>query len=329
MQLFAKRRFCKASLALSCLLFLTRLFLTQPGHACDEPVSRCATLETVLPPVTSSHFVALHSLPANQTPRLALDTQYQRRPLVAVAASPDPFGREIPILSDWGVVTLSGDAPIGSRVRLGGALPASLVLSGTGLSGLTSTRGTAPNSFSFGDPELHGSFAFDLGGVRALVVQRLRLPLGAAESFISHQGVQYAPSFALAVDVDDTTLATELGVRLRNPQPLLDVTIGSEASVAFGVSQRIWHTLHVSVETLILPSLSRDEHRVGQDFARTRRIPALWLASVSFSGEEHRVNLGAGSSIALSRRETASETTTESGPPGESLRIALRWERSF
>ena len=136
MQVFAKRRLCKPSLVLSSLLFLSR-----EGHGCDEPVSRCATLETMLSPVTSSHFLGLHSVPANETvPRVALDAHYLRRPLVAVAASPDPFGREIPILSDWGVVTLSGDTPIGTRVRLGGAMPASIVLAGTGLSGLNSIR---------------------------------------------------------------------------------------------------------------------------------------------------------------------------------------------
>jgi hypothetical protein len=324
-QVFANRRFCKLRLALLSLLFFTR-----HGHACDEPVSRCATLETVLPPVTSSDFIGLHSRAPNETtPRLALDTQYQHRPLVVVAASPDPFGREIPILSDWGVVTLSGDTPIGKRARLGGALPASLVFSGTGLSGLTSTQGTAPDALSFGDPELHGSFAFELGDVRGLVVQRLRLPLGAAESFISHKGLQYAPSMAFALDLGDTTLATEFGVRLRNAQRLLDVTIGSEASVALGVSQRLWRSLLASVEALVLPSLTRDEQAIGQGFSRYRRTPASWLASISVATDEHRVNLGAGSSIALSRRETASEVTTVSGPPGEVLRLALRWERSF
>jgi hypothetical protein len=341
-QVFAKRRWRKSSLLVVATLsaVLATLGSALPAQACGEAISRCASLETALLPSAPSRFFALHSweprAPGSAPAPLFFTAQahYQRRPLTAEAPSPDPFGREVPLLTDWLTVSALISWQFQQRWAVGLALPLSLPLSGTGLDGIASQRSQSPAAISLGDPDLVAHFtvlqrAAPAGALRLGVVQRLSLPLGSTESFLRHSGPRYAPSLAAAWDVDATTVGVELGARLRQRETLADTSFGSEAWFALGVSQRLPLDLAVAAEAWALPSLTRDEQRfLDGSTVRLQRVPSEWLLSVAWQHAQQRYALAVGSSLPLTVREAA-QSERFAGPPGPVLRVGVKVERRF
>lgn len=261
---------------------------------------------------------------------MSLDTDYQRRPLVVVVASPDPFGREVAVLSDWLTATLGGDFEARPGLRFGAGVPLSLRLAGTGVAGVASIHGDASDAFGLGDPELRSSLRFALGRLRAGVVQRLSLPLGSAGSFLAHDGPRYAPSLSLAGDWARLTWTLEFGARLRASQRFGDVRFGSEGFVGVGVAAALGAGLSIALEGFALPSLARDEVVTGDDTpVHLRRVAAQVLGSVAWQRGPSRAVLGAGTSLPLTDRTSGSTSERLSGPPGAALRVTLRLEQAF
>lgn len=258
-----------------------------------------------------------------------LDGSYQYRPLIVVAASPDPFGREVPVLSDWLGLSAGADAQV-ARLRLGARLPFAVRLSGTGSDGVASTHADDAVRATVGDPELAASFPFAAWGWQGGVVQRLTLPFGAEGSFVAHAGPRYAPGVSLARDFAGTLLAIELGVRLRRAERFGDVRFGSEVTAQAGVSQRLGRGFSVALEGLFHPALQRDETRDASGATvRVRRLPLELLASVQLASAHERLSVGVGTSLPLSERTAEGPPETFAGPPGAPLTLAVRAEHGF
>lgn len=309
---------------------LSLLAVQREASGCGEAVSRCVSIATALPAAAPTSFLTLHSWRTEPRPRLALETHYQRRPLVAVAASPDPFGREVPILSDWLTAALGFDFAAQPGLRFGANLPLALRLSGTGTTGLASVHADESDAVGVGDPEVLSSLTFALAGARAGVVQRITLPLGSAGSFLAHHGIRYAPSLSLAGDVSRLTFAVEVGARLKTSERFGDVRFGSEALLGAGVSSDLGRGLALAVEGLVLPALARDESTTSEaGVVRIRRVPAELIASLSWQHDSTRVMFAGGTSVPLTDRTSPSGSETLAGPPGPSLRVAVRAEQAF
>lgn len=300
-----------------------------PRGAAGEPYSRTASLETALPTVAPSTFLHVHSFRPEVRPRAALDLVYQRRPLVVVVASPDPFGREVPVLGDWLTASLGGDVEVHRGLRLGAGVPLSLRLSGTGVAGVAALEGYDGDAVGIGDPELRGSLLFTRGALRAGAVQRVTLPVGQSGSFLAHGSARYAPSLALAGDLGVSTWAVELGARLRRSESFGDVRFGSEALVAAGLAVRLGAGIALGSECIVLPALARDETRTTDGTVALRRVATELMGWLAWQREGARAVLGIGTSLPLTERASGSDVETLSGPPGEALRIALRLEQAF
>jgi hypothetical protein len=315
--------------------FFAALCLSKPSAGCGEAFSPCVSLETLLAPTSPSRFVSLHSWEDAERTRVSLDVDYRQRPVVVVAASPDPYGREVPVLTDWAQLALGADAVL-SPLRLGFHVPVAVRLSGTGVDGVASVRSNSGVNASFGDPEVNVAFPFRLWGLDGGVIQRLTIPLGTAGSFAAHAGPRYAPVISLTKQFADTLLGAELGLRLRAAERFGDLRFGSEATAQVGVSQRLFHGFSLALEGSLHVALARDETITESGTTiRVRRMPAETLASVQFESEHERLTLGVGTSVPLTQRAVGrgpgvgQERETISGPPGAPLHVALRVERAF
>jgi hypothetical protein len=247
-----------------------------------------------------------------------------------IAAAPDPFGREVPVLSDWVTARVGFDRRWDGGPRLGLVAPLAARLSGTGVDGVASSRSRETSAFSIGDPTIHAGFDFTVADLRAAVLERVQLPLGQEGSFVSHRGLTFAPGIALATTLRGFTVALEVGARLRAPERFGDVHFGSEGLLGLGVSRELGKGFSLAIEGFASPALTADESRSASGGrTQVRRIPAEVLVSGSFRMERQRVTLGAGTSLPVSTLRDGTGTETIGGPPGAALRLSLRFEQTI
>lgn len=300
---------------------------------CGGPHSACVSAETLwIDPFPGPSLGV--SLPSQRPEGLHLGATlgFAHESLIAVAAAPDPYGNEIPVLDDWWTSQLFLSAPVaglgpalGAALDLGLVLPISWGASGHGLPGVTTRTGHGSVA-GIGDPRLSLRFARELAGWHVGVTQEVTLPLGQEQTFLHTRSVGYAPKLGLEWRDVRWSWAFELGARLRRASPFVPVRFGSEALFASHASFGVTEHTQLAIEAWALPSLTRDEFTFPERRVAIRRVPSELSLAVAQRLWDLTGLLAIGTSLPLSSQEDDGATSTVSGPPGPTLRLHLQIE---
>jgi hypothetical protein len=287
-------------------------------------LSTCFDADSLAPPFAPSDFLMMaraRALPAN-TWTLGLDMTVLHHPVVLNAASPDPYGRDLPVVKDLFDATLTFALAPARHLELGAAFPFTIHRTGSGLSGVTSQ----------GSPDLPGAavrdlragagyelFRAPLAGGRASLDALVRLdfsfPTGQESSFAGERSVVGAPAFDLGFRLDRFFLSLEERARLREPVAFGGARLGSQWVTALGAG---YHALDggrltVAVEAFVAPYLSQAD-RTLPDGTRVRAgalVPSEWMLSARTRLAAFSVGLGGGTAIPLSRESRTSPVGLE------------------
>jgi hypothetical protein len=250
---------------------------------CDPPsgISTCIDANAVWLPAGRPRFATI--APAQPTPdgayAFGAALSYLSRPIVLVAPSPDPEGREIRVVDDRIDATLLWAYAPTARLELSLATPFVLHQTGAGAEGVTSQSAPPLTRTASADPRFGIGYAIANRDELALKAQaELSLPLGDRHLYAGEGSFVLAPSIAASLRIAPFFAGSQLGARIRRSVPLADASFGSQAVAALGVGVEILprEQLSFGVEAIALPSL------VAQDRARgdARLMPAEWLASL-------------------------------------------------
>lgn len=284
---------------------------------CRATYSPCIPAESA---PRSPFALSFHALPepANEEElaRGGVGFGYQARTLVATAASPDPFGREVPILDDWIVAEPFLVWRLTPRWSVAAQQPVTLSQSGLGVSGVTTIDAPEP-PVAAGDTVLSASFSQALGATHLTLFagQRITLPTGHAQSFLKEQGPSYSPSLALHYTLDSLTLGALAGLQLRRAVSFGELRFGPEAILGAGAAVSLGQAT-LGTEFHLRPALLSDVAAPG---AVRHRLPATLLLNLGYPTADIRLGLSLGTSLPLSR--VAGSGDQGSGPPGSVFRL--------
>ena len=328
------------ALAFGAALFaLARGAGAAPPDPCDgaASVSPCFDAEALWLPSGPATFVAFGSPRALAAGRLTVTAGagLARRPVVLVAPSPHPEGREVPAVATTSTLTLAARFGLGRGLDVGLALPWIPYQDGTGAEGVTAQRSDGLASPALRDPRL--GFGATLIGRRADAPfalgtkLELALPFGAASSLAGAAGPTLAPALDAELGAGPLTFGAELGARLRKAVQFADVKAGSEAFCAAGAAVTIFREplLAVGVEAALRPRLTA---RSPAAAAGALDLPAEWLAHVRFEPvprEAWSFQLAGGSGLPLSRARTARGTESALAVTAPSFRILASARYTF
>ena len=268
------------------------------------------------------------------------------KPVQAHARSPDPNGRDVPVVKTRLTASCLGSYSPVRGLQLDAALPVIAYQAGAGLNGVTAQDGASLASPVFGDLRLGAQYALwhpaRTSRAQFAVAGRLDvvLPTGNEGHFAGERGAVAAPTVILDLDLGRLFLASDIGVRLRQSVEFGGVKLGHQLATGLGVGARFLDDrLNPALEVHIATSLSNAERALpGGGSISTVNAPADWLLSLTarpWAKWPVALRLGGGGAIALSSERltrTGGETTTVSvaGLPSPAWRalLALRgtWE---
>lgn len=297
------------------------------GCAPASGVSTCFDTNNVWVHAGPTRFVSI--APAepieHRTLALAVLSSYLDRPVQLRAPSPDPDGRDIPVVR--GVVDLSLAYAYGLTPDLELSLATPIVLhqTGSGAEGITSQSAPPLGSAAVRDPRVGAGFTLPFGhdnaGPRSFAKLRLELgvPLGDDHRYAGAGNFTLAPSFSMSTEQGPIHFAGELAARLRPSVPFATARIGSALLTAVGVGVDVFREyLSIEAEAFMLPSLVSQP---GQTSSASRThdgvlVPAEWLLSlrsVPTQDPAFSLSLGGGTGLPLSSetRETPDQAATE------------------
>lgn len=311
-------------------LALALLFaLAMPGRAGADCTPRthqstCVDPSPMWVPAAPSQFF---SIPAAETLSAGsfaagLALSYASRPITLVAASPDPYGRDVRVVDDLLQAEPSFAASPLRHLELSGTLPLSAARTGTGLTGVTSTSGPELSTVALGDARLAVAHELVLRPAdapprfRAMTRLELALPTGGA--FAGSRGVTVAPGVVASARVGPVSFGAEQGARLRATSELGDARLGSQLVEKLGIAASVVDRgrLSLALEGFLLPSLVSQGGtlRDGTRITSSTLIPAEWMLSArSIAGPLH-LQLGLGTALPLSgetRRHPDGTETSE------------------
>lgn len=292
--------------------------LAPEAHAsapCATDLSPCFDANNLDLALGPSRFASLEDADVVLAPgRLsaAFSLSYLREPVVLTAASPDPMGRRVPLVSDVWQGDLLLAVGVTETLQLGFGLPVRLYQDGGGIQAVTARLGEELPHTASGDPRLGIGWQLFRGVVAARARLEVKLPLGDREAFAGAPGPTWTPALALSANRwDRWHFSAELGARLRPTTRLGDVRIGNQLRVALGARYSFTDTLSVGLEAWALPSLLEQPDTA---YGRPRHVPAEWLAS--FGAELHPklwMLAGAGTGLPLSSRGATLDGEREAG----------------
>lgn len=292
--------------------------LALEAHAappCDGELSPCFDANNLDLALGPSHFASLDDANETLAPgrlSVAFGLGYLREPVVLTAASPDPLGRRVPVVSDIWQTDLLLAVGVTETVQLGFGLPLRPYQDGGGIQAATARLGEELPHTASVDPRVGVGWQFHRGVVAARARLEAKLPLGDREAFAGAPGLTWMPALTLSASRwAPWHFSAEFGAQLRPTTRLGDVRIGNQLRVALGARYSITDMLSVGVEAWALPSLLEQPDTA---YGRPRHVPAEWLASF---GAELRPKLtilaGAGTGLPLSRRGSALDGEREAG----------------
>lgn len=279
-------------------------------EVCDGPLSPCVNADGLDLALGPARFASLEDAQVQLEPgklSLGVGLGYAKRPLSLTAASPDPLGRQVPLVDEIWQTTLLVSVGLPQNLQLGFGLPLRVAQDGGGIDAVTSRRGSPLADTAVVDPRIAlGWGAFD-GVVAGRARLELTLPLGDERSFAGAPALTAAPSFLVSADVGDGWhLAAEAGARFGETVRLGDVRFGSQLRFALGVRYEFFEGVSLGVEAWAHPSLLEQPETA---FGKARHLPAEWMASVGLPfGERFWLQAGAGSGLPLSSQGTRPDT---------------------
>lgn len=293
---------------------------------CGAPNSSCLHADTLWVDPFPGPFVGLSTPTEPVAWAAGASLAYLNRPLLAVIASPDPFGNEVALLDDFWTMQAFIATNALDALDVAVVLPASIG-DGAGAEALAS-RNARASIGGIGDPRLVARFGQRSGRSRLFVSNTLTLPLGQRQSYSVASGWVYAPKLGWSYAAPRLWVTAELGARLRSASSLGSVRFGSEASVAAGVGATLVPQLQLLLEWWALPALTRDEVQYPNARIESRRIPSELLLSLRTQIARAMIQAGAGTSlpISLSHHDPEGDVATFAGAPSAALRLQLQLE---
>lgn len=284
-------------------------------------LSPCIDADVLRLPAGHARFL---SIPAGDViaPRqygFAAGLSYLSRPILLLAASADPEGREIAVVRDAFDLSLLFAYGAAERLELTVATPFTLYQRGAGVQGVTSQNGPPIDSSVVRDPRIGAAFALirrKQGLVSAKSRLEITLPFGDEQSFAGESTFGVAPGFVLDVRKGAFFAGSEIGARLRPITELAGTRIGSQIVVSAGLgADLLGRLLTVTGEAFILPTLASQNHSLpnGARIDQAQIVPAEALGSIASSPTpDWTFQLGAGVGLPLSsaRRVDPDGSTT-------------------
>lgn len=294
---------------------------------CSGPFSDCIDLEIAPSSPFGRELSLLPQRQRREGIRVGIATSFQSAPLRAVAASPDPNGRELPIVDNWVSSQILAEWRLSKRWRVGLRQP----LSWGSLSGSTADPRSLDATrlpIAFGDPALSVATAF----APFSVLQRVTLPFGAPRSWLHQRAVSYAPAVAWDFDWQRWSFGALVGAHFRRASAYADIRFGVEGDLGLGAAYRL-NVGSISGELLSRPSWTRDESATARGSSALRRIPTTWLIGYQLSQQAVTGRIDLGGSLPLSTRQVTeddrSASATFSGPPGADFQLRLTLSYSW
>jgi hypothetical protein len=298
-------------------LVLTALALLPSSLRADDAdcdpasgISTCVDASPLWLPAGRPRFLAI--TPGALTPERAFAFgaafSYASRPIVLVAQSPDPEGREIRVIDHRvDAALLWAYSPL-ERLELTLATPMVLHQTGAGAAGVTSQSAPPIAPVAAGDPRVGAGYALAVpdpmraaSGLAVKAKAELSLPLGDEQVFAGEDTFVFAPGLAASVEHGVFFAGAELGMRLRKTAHVATASLGTQLLSALGAGIHILsdEKLSFGAEAWLMPTL------VAQDRARgdALLVPAEWLASLRSAPLADRaflLQLGGGTGIPLS-----------------------------
>jgi hypothetical protein len=253
-------------------------------------------------PAGPAEFVSIEKATSLEPGKFALGLvgSYLRKPVVLVAPSPAPEGREVPLVEDIWQLDLLAAIGLFPKSQLELAFPFRPSQDGAGIEAATSRQGESLRDTAVVDPRIGVAYQFFDDIVAAKLRLEVKIPLGDEDSFAGSDAPELIPALLVSSkDFGRLHLAADVGARFRESVQLGDVRIGNQLRFALGVRYDVLTELSVGVEAWILPSLVEQPNT---DAGRGTFLPAEWLGSVSTPIVPHLTLLAAaGTGIPLSQ----------------------------
>ncbi len=311
-----RRRLCGATTGLVVALS------TAPASAtdCSPPggLSPCVDSNNLWMPAGVAHFAAIA---ASETVApgafgFGLGLTYFTKPIVLVASSPDPAGREVNVVDDVLDASFMWAYGLAPRVELSAVLPVALRQSGSGVEGVTSQSAPPIRRTAVRDPRFGGAFALLPRAPGRPVGSKARLdlsvPMGDEAFLAGVEGFSLAPSVLADVVAGPAFAALEIGARLRRRATIAGATIGHQGFVGLGVGAHLVgrELLSLTAEVWALPSLVSQTATLpgGDRVTGGRLMPAEWFVGVRSAplrSGDLALQAGAGTGLPLSNETRA------------------------
>jgi len=257
------------------------------------------------------------------------------RPVMLVAPSPHPEGREVPAVELTSTLSLAARYGLGRRMDVTLALPLVPYQSGTGAEGVTAQHASSLRSTTIRDPRV-GFLTTLVGAERNAPLalgSRLEivLPFGEAAAFAGASGLTVAPAFAAELARGRFSLALDLGLRLRPAVSFGTVREGSEAVVALGAGVTLIQApvVALTLEAFARAGLAAPPVGAPED---ARNLPAEWLLGARFQprpSSRWSAALGGGSGLPVSELGGDSPEGAVLGVTAPTLRLVAAFRYAF
>lgn len=239
--------------------------------------------------------------------------EYQYQPLILVAPSPDPDGREIQLVRHRVTTTLGVRIGITHRLEAGLSVPLITYQSGAGTRGVSDRAADGVPAQALADPRLESRYRVladaDLGSLDAGL--SLSFPLGNSSAHAREPSVVAAPELIWQIELGRFSLGVGATGRLRREVTLGTASYGNQigATVATEVTL-VERWLSVGVEAWTLTGLvAHDTADAAAGRASHIDRPAEWLLNVRSSPADGLgLSLGGGTAIPLSTEVTGGGT---------------------
>jgi hypothetical protein len=313
--------FCAALCALA--LYSSKVFAAE----CVTPaaLSTCFDADSLWLPAAPTPFSTIPSSTALRvrTFSVGLGLVYLSRPVTLKAFAPDPSGRTVLVVDDVLGASFAGAfAPV-RHLELGIVVPMDLYRTGTGLSGVTSQRGSSLAAAALRDVRIGAGY--DIAGgpsaskephFSAMTRLELALPVGNDEAFAGDRSPVVAPGVTLGFTYDRLLVGAQEGARFRSASDFGGARIGSQFVSSLGAAVEVISDglLSLSAEAWVMPNFLSTSRTLpdGVRVTSGALVPAEWMATASSHLSDWTLGLGGGTAIPLSHetRQAADGTET-------------------
>jgi len=299
----------RVRLLMAVLLLKAAPARAEPAQCAGETeLSPCFDADALWLSTAPGPFASLPSPRALEARELSMlvGAGFAHRPVVLVAPSPHPDGREIPVVENTSTLTLGARYGLGYDLDAGIVLPLVPYQNGTGIEGVTSQQSSGLVATTLRDPRVEfGATLVGQNPADELAIGTrlgIALPFGSSSQLAGYTGPTVAPGVGAELRLDRITLAGDFGLKFRKAVNFGSVRLGSEASLALGVAVTLLKSpsLGLGVEASLRPHLAGRPPGAADNSVD---LPAEWLASVTFAPREHgpwSLFLGAGSGLPFS-----------------------------